>query len=122
VATSAAVGTDPGGGAHAATFAVGATAPVGAADATTLVGAGADVGASRATCSSAGSLARTPADATSKLDVAVLRTQAKAALTGLGWKPAIAHAAVAAAVAMGADMTLESLIFDALRRCPAPKA
>jgi hypothetical protein len=34
--------------------------------------------------------------APSKLDAAILRTQAKAALTGLGWKPAIAHAAVAA--------------------------
>jgi hypothetical protein len=30
----------------------------------------------------------------SKLDAATLRTQAKAALTGLGWKPAIAHAAM----------------------------
>jgi hypothetical protein len=29
----------------------------------------------------------------SKLDAAILRTQAKTALTGLGWKPAIAHAA-----------------------------
>jgi hypothetical protein len=43
----------------------------------------------------------------SKLDVAILRTQARAALAGLGWRPAIAHAAVDAAVAAhGADLTL----------------
>jgi hypothetical protein len=35
--------------------------------------------------------------ATTKLDTAILRTQARAALTGLGWKPVIAHAAVEAA-------------------------
>jgi hypothetical protein len=59
----------------------------------------------------------------SKLDAALLHTQAKAALTGLGWKPAIAHAAVAAAAAVqGAEVTLERLIFESLRRCPAPKA
>jgi hypothetical protein len=59
----------------------------------------------------------------SKLDAAILRTQARAALTGLGWKPAIAHAAVDAALAVnGAEMTLEKLIFESLRRCPAPKA
>jgi hypothetical protein len=58
-----------------------------------------------------------------KLDAAILRTQAKAALTGLGWKPAIAHAAVAAAAAaQGAEVTLERLIFESLRRCSAPKA
>jgi len=58
-----------------------------------------------------------------KLDVAILHTQAKSALTGLGWKPAIAHAAVAAAAAVqGAEVTLERLIFESLRRCPAPKA
>lgn len=57
-----------------------------------------------------------------RLDAAILRTQAKAALTGLGWKPAIAHAAVAAAAAaQGEDVTLEHLIFEALRRCPTPK-
>jgi hypothetical protein len=59
----------------------------------------------------------------SKLDAAVLRAQAKAALTGLGWKPAIANAAVAAAVAaLDAEATLESLIFESLRRCPKPRA
>ncbi|HEX7843841.1 MAG TPA: HNH endonuclease signature motif containing protein [Kofleriaceae bacterium] len=62
------------------------------------------------------------ADATSKLDVAIVRAQAKAALIGLGWKPAIAHAAVAtAAAAGGTEMALERLIFEALRRCPAPR-
>ena len=59
----------------------------------------------------------------SRLDAAILCTQARVALTGLGWKPAIAHAAVDAAVAAkGAEMTLERLIFESLRRCPAPKA
>ncbi|MGH7633281.1 MAG: HNH endonuclease signature motif containing protein [Gemmatimonadaceae bacterium] len=59
---------------------------------------------------------------TRRLEAAILRTQAKAALTGLGWKPAIAHAAVAAAAeAQGEDVTLERLIFESLRRCPTPK-
>ena len=58
----------------------------------------------------------------SKLDVTILHTQAKAALTRLGWKPAIAHAAVSAAAAVqGAEVTLERLIFESLRRCPSPK-
>jgi hypothetical protein len=35
-------------------------------------------------------------------------------------KPAIAQAAVAAAVAQNASMTLENLIFEALKRCPVP--
>jgi len=61
--------------------------------------------------------------AASKLDVIIVRAQAKAALIGLGWKPAIAHAAVAAAAAaQGPEMALERLIFEALRRCPAPRA
>jgi hypothetical protein len=59
--------------------------------------------------------------AASKLDIAVLRTQAKEALIGLGWKSAIAQAAVAAASAvLGTQTTLEPLIFEALRRCPQP--
>jgi hypothetical protein len=59
--------------------------------------------------------------ASSKLDAAILRSQAKTALTGLGWKPAIAHAAVAAAAAGAApDVTLEQLIRAALRHCPVP--
>ena len=57
--------------------------------------------------------------ARSQLDVAVLRTQSKEALVGLGWKPVIATAAVAAAcAALGTEVTLEQLIFEALRRCP----
>jgi hypothetical protein len=57
-----------------------------------------------------------------KLDTAILRTQAKAALTGLGWQPAIAQAAVAAALAVrAADATLEQVILEALRRCPVPR-
>jgi hypothetical protein len=60
--------------------------------------------------------------ASSRLDAAILRTQAKAALTSLGWKPAIAHTAVAAAAAAhGSELTLERLIFESLRRCPAPR-
>ena len=60
--------------------------------------------------------------APSKLDAAVLRAQTKEALVGLGWKPAIAYAAVAAASAgMGPEMTLERLIFEALRQCPGGK-
>ncbi|HEX2692191.1 MAG TPA: hypothetical protein VHN14_36525 [Kofleriaceae bacterium] len=60
--------------------------------------------------------------APSKHDAAILRTQAKAALTGLGWKPAIAHTAVAAAAAAsGPDVMLEQLIRASLRHCPVPK-
>ena len=56
-----------------------------------------------------------------KLDAAIFCTQAKEALVGLGWKPAIAQAASAAAsAALGMDATLERLIFEALRRCPKP--
>jgi RuvA, C-terminal domain/HNH endonuclease len=67
--------------------------------------------------------ARAHVGATLDLDAAILRTQAKAALTGLGWKPAIAHAAVAAAMAVaGADITLEQLIRASLRHCPVPRA
>ena len=59
----------------------------------------------------------------SKLDAAIVRTQAREALVGLGWKTAIAGPAVtAAAAALGSDVTLERLIFEALRRCPMPKA
>jgi Holliday junction resolvasome RuvABC DNA-binding subunit len=54
-----------------------------------------------------------------KLDAAILGTQAKEALVGLGWKPAMAQAASAAAAeALGTGATLERLIFEALRRCP----
>jgi Holliday junction resolvasome RuvABC DNA-binding subunit len=53
----------------------------------------------------------------------ILRAHATTALTGLGWKPAIARAAVDAAMAARSnEMTLERLIVEALRRCPTPKA
>jgi hypothetical protein len=59
----------------------------------------------------------------SKLDAAIIRTQAREALVGLGWKAAIAGPAVAtAAAALGNEVTLERLIFESLRRCPMPKA
>ena len=49
-----------------------------------------------------------------RLDAAILHTQAKSALIALGWKPAIAAAAVAAtAAAHGPEVTLERLICDA---------
>ena len=83
-----------------------------------VTGGDAHVGAPDLTSSNAHETVR----ATEKLDTAILRTQAKQALTGLGWKPAIAQAAVAAALAaQGAGATLERLIFEALRRCPIPK-
>jgi hypothetical protein len=57
----------------------------------------------------------------SKLEVVVRCTEAKRALTGLGWKPTIAREAVdAASAALGPEATLERLIFEALRRCPRP--
>jgi hypothetical protein len=63
------------------------------------------------------------ADAAGKLDGTIIRTQAKAALISLGWKPAIAHAAVTAVTAaLGTEMALERLIVEALRRCPVPRA
>src|ERR1043166_7813798 len=59
----------------------------------------------------------------SKLDVTILRTQAKAALVGLGWKGSIAQVAVAAAAAsLGPEAILETLILESLRRCPKPRA
>ena len=59
--------------------------------------------------------------APTKLDAAIVRTQAKEALVGLGWKPAIAQAAVTAAyAALGAEAPLDRLIFEALRRCSRP--
>ena len=59
--------------------------------------------------------------APTRLDVAVLYTEAKEALIGLGWKPAIAKAAVASAsAALGTAPTLERLICEALRRCAQP--
>jgi hypothetical protein len=94
-------------------------------------GAGGDAnevpaGAGSASDSGAGTYKRTAGvdvRITSRLDAAILCTQAKAALTGLGWKPAIAQTAVAAAAAAnGSGVTLEQLIIESLRRCPIPKA
>ena len=51
-----------------------------------------------------------------------IRIQAKAALVGLGWNPAIAGAAVDGACAELTAPTLEALIREALRRCPMPLA
>jgi hypothetical protein len=48
-----------------------------------------------------------------------VRAQGRDALVGLGWKPAIARAAVDEAwTHVGSDVALEPLIREALRRCP----
>jgi Holliday junction resolvasome RuvABC DNA-binding subunit len=58
---------------------------------------------------------------TSRLDDAILRTQARDALVGLGWKATIARTAVEEAIShVGSDTSLEDLIREALRRCPRP--
>ena len=81
--------------------------------------AGARVGAPGSASKATGAEIKT----VSKLDTTIMCTQARAALTGLGWKPAIARAAVdAAAAAQGPEVTLDRLIFESLRRCPAPRA
>jgi hypothetical protein len=70
----------------------------------------------------AGPIPAARAPSRSRFEAAILHTQARSALTGLGWKPAIAHAAVdAAAAALGLEVTLERLIFESLRRCPVSK-
>jgi hypothetical protein len=57
----------------------------------------------------------------SRLAAVLTCTQAKEALVGMGWKPKIATAAVqAAASALGENVAIEKLIFEALRRCPRP--
>ncbi|MBA3453686.1 MAG: HNH endonuclease [Deltaproteobacteria bacterium] len=63
---------------------------------------------------------RTPVGAM-RLDDAVVRTQARDALVGLGWKPGIARAAVDEACAhVGARSEIAMVIREALRRCPKP--
>ncbi|MBA3503439.1 MAG: hypothetical protein H0T65_23965 [Deltaproteobacteria bacterium] len=58
---------------------------------------------------------------TSPLDEAIVRTQARDALVGLGWKSHIARAAVEEAIShVGSELSLEGLIREALRRCPRP--
>jgi hypothetical protein len=67
------------------------------------------------------SIERAHVGAPESLDAAVTRAQAKDALVSLGWKPAIARAAVDGALAaLGAEDSLETVIFEALRRCPTP--
>ena len=62
-----------------------------------------------------------PSHVGSRLDEAIVRTQARDALVGLGWKPHIARAAVDEAMShVGRDSTVEEVIRDALRRCPRP--
>lgn len=60
--------------------------------------------------------------APSRLDVAMLRTRAKAALVGMGWSSAIAAAAVTTAITETDTTTIERLVFESLRRCPIPGA
>jgi hypothetical protein len=56
-----------------------------------------------------------------KLDATIVRAQARDALVRLGWKPAIARAAVdEAASHVGSDGSLEAMIREALRCCPKP--
>lgn len=56
-----------------------------------------------------------------KLDATIVHTQARDALVGLGWKPAIARAAVDEAWShVGPAVAIEHLIREALRRCPKP--
>jgi Holliday junction resolvasome RuvABC DNA-binding subunit len=50
--------------------------------------------------------------------VSTVAADAREALVGLGWKPAIARAAVAAALAeLDEDAPLPQVIREALRRC-----
>jgi HNH endonuclease/RuvA, C-terminal domain len=95
------------------------------AEPSSIATAGAHVGAAIHRNAHVGAVANRNAyvGAPTKLDAAILGTQAKEALVGLGWKPAIAQAASAAAsAALGTGATLERLIFEALRRCPKPNS
>ena len=57
----------------------------------------------------------------STFGLVAVRTQARDALVGLGWKVAIAGAAVQEAYArVGTAATIDVLIREALRRCPKP--
>ena len=69
----------------------------------------------------AGTLVISEARGGSSLDRAVVRTQARDGLVGLGWKPGVAREAVDAAVAaLAVDATLEQVLRAALQRCPVP--
>jgi hypothetical protein len=125
--TGAASGPHSGanGNAHATADLERSTATIGggtdaASDPHAVANSNAHVGAS-VRISIAGGSADPPA--LTALDLATLRTQAKDALVGLGWKPVIARTAVAAAMAaLDPEATLERLIFESLRRCPKPYA
>jgi hypothetical protein len=56
-----------------------------------------------------------------KLDAAIVRSQARDALVSMGWKPGIARAAVDEAWSHAGPDTLETLVREALRRCPKPR-
>jgi hypothetical protein len=102
-----------------ATSSVATGAHVGADATSAVAAADAHAGVDRTTLS----VAAVRVDGgTGGISAAGLRAQAKAVLIGLGWRPGVAHAAVAAAAADGVDMTLERLIFESLRRCPRPNA
>jgi hypothetical protein len=61
--------------------------------------------------------------AATKLEVAELCIEAKAAMKQMGWPPSVVQAAVrAAAAALGDNATLERVLIEALRRCPRPVA
>jgi hypothetical protein len=92
-----------------------------------------DVGANRAddasiepsvpAASIAQAAAPTAGGSSTKLEDAIMRTQARDALVGLGWKPHIARAAVDEAVATcGSNTSLEVLIRESLRRCPLTRS
>jgi hypothetical protein len=67
--------------------------------------------------------ARREAKPASKLDDVIVRTEARDALVGMGWKLAIARAAVdAAASHVGRDAPLDVWVREALRRCPMPRS
>jgi hypothetical protein len=58
-----------------------------------------------------------------RLDAAIFCSQARDALVSLGWRPAIARATVDAAWShAGPQVTLETLVREALRRCPKPRS
>ncbi|HMG57280.1 MAG TPA: HNH endonuclease [Kofleriaceae bacterium] len=59
---------------------------------------------------------------TSRLEDEILRVQAREALVGLGWKAALARAAVEAAAShVGPGATIDAWVRGALRRCPVPR-
>jgi hypothetical protein len=53
----------------------------------------------------------------SKLDLAIVRSQARDALVGAGWKSPIARSAVDAALSERSDASLEQILATALHFC-----